>query len=139
MINITLLTLMCFQYLNTPYRWGSNGPNSFDCSGLVLKVLADVGIFLPDMTAQNLYDYLIKNSHQMSQPSHDVILFFGKDTQHISHVAIAINDEYMIEAGGAGRDSVKLSIEELAKKDARVRIKPIQLRKDLAAAIKIKY
>jgi cell wall-associated NlpC family hydrolase len=139
-MKLTLLTFMCLQYLNTPYRWGSNGPNSFDCSGLVLKALSDVGVFLPDMTAQNLFNFFSKKEMIMqNEPCEDCLLFFGRDTEHISHIAIAVDEKYMIEAGGAGRESTKMNLEELAKKDARVRIKPISNRKDLAAIIKVTY
>lgn len=140
LVNLTLLTLMCLQYANAPYRWASNGPYSFDCSGLVLKVLSDVGIFLPDMTAQDIYNYFSKKEGgTMVNPEIDCLLFFGRDVNNISHVAIAISDKYMWEAGGSGRESIKMTVEELAKKDARVRIKPISNRKDLAAVIKVKY
>lgn len=131
---------MCLQYANAPYRWGSNGPYSFDCSGLVLKVLSDVGIFLPDMTAQDIYKYFSKqDGGTMINPEIDCLLFFGQDVDNITHVAIAISDKYMFEAGGAGRDANRMTLEELAKKDARVRVKPIASRKDLAAVIKVKY
>jgi len=125
--------------MNAPYRWGSNGPYSFDCSGFALKVLSDVGLFLPDMTAQGLYDYLLKNGYQSSKVEHDTIIFYGQDTEKIKHVSIGLNEKYIMEAGGAGRDSVNMSVEELAKKDARVRIKPLSNRKDIAAVIKLKY
>ncbi|MEM1092992.1 MAG: C40 family peptidase [Bacteroidota bacterium] len=39
----------------TPYRWGGNGPNSFDCSGLIVRVFKDVmAINLPRTTHQML-------------------------------------------------------------------------------------
>jgi len=31
-----ILVLMSLQYLNTPYKFGANGPYEFDCSGVVL-------------------------------------------------------------------------------------------------------
>lgn len=33
-----------------PYRWASAGPNSFDCSGLVLRSFKQIGIKLPHFT-----------------------------------------------------------------------------------------
>ncbi len=32
------------SHLNAPYRWGTDGPTTFDCSGLVYRVYADNGI-----------------------------------------------------------------------------------------------
>lgn len=140
MVKITLLTLMAIQYTNSIYRWGMNGPYEFDCSGLVLKVLHDVGVTLPDMTSQSLYRWASdRKSSYSCEPEEDCLLFFGESIQHIKHVAISINNTHMIEAGGAGKNSLNMSDEDLARIDARVRIKPIDNRGDLVASIKIKY
>lgn len=140
MIKWTLLTLMAMQYLNCPYKWGGNGPWEFDCSGLVLKALNDVGILLPDMTAQSLYDWAIESSKTQShEPCENCLLFFGVNNKNIKHVAIAISSTHMIEAGGAGRESKTMSLEDLGRVDARVRVKPISNRKDLIESVKIYY
>lgn len=140
-MKLTLMGLMAMQYLNAPYRWAGNGPFEFDCSGLVLKVLHDVGVTLPDMTAHQLYEYCQKNGNSSTKEC-DALLFFGKYDK-ISHVAISLG-EYdgswlMLEAGGAGQSSSEMTIEELAKRDARVRIKPVNSRRDLVASIFLPY
>jgi cell wall-associated NlpC family hydrolase len=136
----TLLALMAIQYTNSIYRWGMNGPYEFDCSGFVLKALHDVGVTLPDMTSQNIYRWATeKKDFYSCEPEADCLLFFGDSENHIKHVAIAINETHMIEAGGAGKESLTMSKEDLARIDARVRIKPISNRGDLVASIKIKY
>ena len=138
MIN-TLLALMAIQYLNVPYKWGGNGPR-FDWSGLVLKVLHDVGVTLPDMSSQSLYRWASGRKTSYScEPEEDCLLFFGESVNHIKHVSISISKTHMIEAGGAGKNSLNMSDEDLARIDARVRIKPISNRGDLVASIKIKY
>lgn len=137
---LTLAGLMATQYLNAPYKWGANGPFEFDCSGLVLKVMHDVGVTLPDMTAQHIYNWATDEKELEScEPDSDCLLFFGRDNKNISHVALAIDDKYMIEAGGAGRESLRYNMSDLSRLDARVRIKPITNRGDLVASIKIKY
>ncbi|MCQ2751541.1 MAG: NlpC/P60 family protein [Coriobacteriales bacterium] len=40
--------------LGCPYLWGAAGPNSFDCSGLVMWCYAHVGISLPHYTEDQL-------------------------------------------------------------------------------------
>lgn len=138
----SLMMVMAFQYLNVPYVWAGNNTNGFDCSGFVLKVLHDIGYTLPDMTSQGLYNHCIKRGVQSSLEC-DSLLFFGKNERNISHVAISLGEfdgtSLMIEAGGAGRESKYLSREDLLRKDARVRIKPISNRGDLIAGFKIPY
>lgn len=136
----SLMAIMAMQYLNVPYKWGGNNTLGFDCSGLVLKVLNDVEITLPDMTSQQLYNWCIRKSKgQSSDFTCDSLLFFGDNVNAVSHVAIslgAINGKvYMIEAGGAGENSLSMSREELAQRDARVRIRPLSSRRDLVASI----
>ena len=134
------LTMMAKQYLNSPYKWGGNGPFKFDCSGLVLKCLSDVGILLADTTAQGLHAWCFKqNTFYSSNPNEDCLLFFGKSTEKISHIAIAINERFMIEAGGGDSTFTNPTQEMLRMKDARVRIKDIKRRKDLVDCIKIVY
>lgn len=136
----TLLSQMAMQYLNVPYRWAGNNVAGFDCSGFVLKTLHDVGVTLPDMTSQSIYFWAIKQEFQSCEPGEDCLLFFGPHFNAIKHVAISLNEgKYMIEAAGAGRDSLNLDAESLARMDARVRIKPITNRKDFLTAIKITY
>ena len=136
----TLLALMAIQYLNIPYVWGGNNTLGLDCSGFILKVLHDVNITLPDMTSQGIYNWASeKKNFYMCEPEEDCLLFFGESTQHIKHVSLALSDTMMIEAGGSGRESLRMSKEDLARIDARVRIKPITNRGDLVASIKIKY
>lgn len=141
MIN-TLMTLMAMQYLNAPYRWAGNGPNEFDCSGLVLKVLHDVGVTLPDMSANTLYLHCKEKAYSVNKSHCDALLFFGSNGK-ATHVAISIGEinkkPYMIESGGAGRESSTMTLEELGQRDARVRIKPVNSRKDLLASYYIPY
>lgn len=140
-MKLTLMSLMAIQYLGTPYRWGGNNYDGLDCSGLVLKVLHDVGITLPDMSANDLYHYCLKNGRG-SMKACDSLLFFGTYDK-ITHVAISLGEIdgswFMLEAGGSGRDSTNMTIDELAKRDARVRIKPVNSRKDLIASIYLPY
>ncbi len=134
-MTLTVLGLYALQYLNTPYQWGGNDFTKFDCSGYTLKVLRDVGIELSDRTAADIYEWTLDKNFQSCSPGADCLLFFGKS--RITHVAISLSNDIMIEAGGGDRNT--LTIEDAIKADARVRLKPINSRIDLLHSVKIKY
>lgn len=46
----TLVALLALSHLGKPYVWGAEGPDSFDCSGLVCYVYAQIGLGLPRTT-----------------------------------------------------------------------------------------
>ena len=129
---------MAKQYLGTPYKWGGSNYLGLDCSGLVIKVLHDLGLTVPDMTAQQIFNWCVRREMASHEPDTNCLLFFGKSIDKITHVAIAVDKIDMVEAGGAGQNSLKMTPEQLAQRDARVRIKPIKSRRDLVASILFK-
>lgn len=136
----TLLAIMASQFINTPYKWGGNNYDGLDCSGLVIRSLRDVGIKIEDRSSQSIYYWAQERKGSYScEPGEDCLLFFGHSVDYIKHVAIGLNEEFMIEAGGSGPESRNMAKEDLARIDARVRIKPITNRSDLVASIKITY
>ncbi|ALV33237.1 C40 family peptidase [Streptomyces sp. CdTB01] len=74
-------TAIDFAYaqLGKPYEWGSTGPNSFDCSGLVGAAWRSAGISLP-RTVKQMYDAGRKVSQADLQPG-DIIYWYN-DSQH---------------------------------------------------------
>jgi cell wall-associated NlpC family hydrolase len=46
----TMIALLALSHLGKPYVWGAEGPDSFDCSGLVCYVYAQIGVRLPRVT-----------------------------------------------------------------------------------------
>lgn len=135
---MSLLVLYAMKFVGVPYIWGGSSPlMGFDCSGLVQECLSSIGIDPPgDQTAQGLYNELSKKAWR-SQLAEDSILFFGKSRFEISHVAIAVSDKLMIEAGGGG--SKTITVEDAIKQEAYVRIRPIKRRKDLVAVLMPEY
>lgn len=137
-ITLSKMGLIAMQYLGTPYVWAGEHPAyGFDCSGFVQRVFRDVGVKLDrDRTSKELFEYLsLKGLY--SGVGVDAILFFGKDVDSINHVAIALNDELMIEA--AGGDSTTRTIAQANERDARVRITHINSRSNLIRAVNIEY
>ncbi|MFJ5843252.1 NlpC/P60 family protein [Streptomyces shenzhenensis] len=74
-------TAIDFAYaqLGKPYEWGSTGPNSFDCLGLVGAAWRSAGVSLP-RTIKQMYDAGRKVSQADLQPG-DIIYWYN-DSQH---------------------------------------------------------
>jgi cell wall-associated NlpC family hydrolase len=80
-----------------PYVWGAVGPNSFDCSGLVVWAYAQEGISLPHYTG-DLWNSGMHVSRDQLQPG-DLVFFFAD----ISHVGIYIGNGLMVDAPSTGQ------------------------------------
>lgn len=74
-------TALDFAYaqLGKPYEWGSTGPNSYDCSGLVGASWRAASVSLP-RTVKEMYDAGRKVSRSDMQPG-DIIYWYN-DSQH---------------------------------------------------------
>jgi cell wall-associated NlpC family hydrolase len=122
------------KMLRLPYAWGGDDPlKGFDCSGLVVECLKGVGVlpYTGDWTAHALFRVLAKNT--VKKPYRGCLVFFGISFEAIRHVGICLNELIMIEAGGGDR-SVKTK-ERAIEKNAYVRIRPINIRKDLIVTV----
>ena len=119
------------RFIGIPYKWGGKTPQGFDCSGLCCEVLMSVGI-LPDRTvlsSRGLYRRFSNNAVEDVLPG--ALIFYGRSIGRISHVTMAIDDEFMWEAGGG--DSTTRSILDSVRKRAYVRRRRIDRRSDLVA------
>jgi murein DD-endopeptidase len=86
--------------LGTPYRYGGNGPEAFDCSGLVRYVHNEIGIEVP-RTA--LEQYRAAESVAMEQIEPGDLLFFRTQGDAVSHVAIYAGSGRFVHAPQTGR------------------------------------
>lgn len=87
------------KFLGKPYVWGSQGPNSFDCSGFTYYIFKNkVGITLPrNSTVQSTYGKYISKSNIKAGD----LLFFdtnGSNNGVVSHVGLYIGNGQMIHA-----------------------------------------
>jgi cell wall-associated NlpC family hydrolase len=125
----------CDSTLELPYVWGADGPDQFDCSGLVQHLLSRLGLDPPeDQSAFGLYRHFKQDgvAEATATPRLGTLLFFGTETR-VSHVALALDGEQMIEAGGGGPECMS---PEIARSiGAKVRIRPIAGRKYLVGAL----
>ena len=90
------------QFIGTPYVWGGNGPDSFDCSGLTKYVYAHFGYEI-NRTARDQSYNGVKVSWDELQPG-DLIFFHTMETSYyITHVAIYAGDGQIIHAPTTGK------------------------------------
>jgi peptidoglycan DL-endopeptidase CwlO len=90
------------KMLGKPYKWGAEGPSSFDCSGLTSWAFKQAGITLPRSSKQQAHVGTPVSRSEL-QPG-DLVFFY----QPISHVGIYVGDGKMINAPQTG-DVVKYS------------------------------
>lgn len=74
--------------LGCPYVWGAEGPDTFDCSGLVRWAYLQVGISLPHQT-EKLYNSA-KARLPVSQAQPGDVLWVGYGDGYNGHVGIAV-------------------------------------------------
>ena len=109
-------------WIGTPYFWGGNDFYAFDCSGLVVEVLQAHGILKrgTDYSAQGLRE-LFKNHRQPEKPYIGCLVFWVNNQNRATHVAMCLNDMFIIHASGGGRftNTLKGAIQDDAfvKKD----------------------
>lgn len=90
------------NFLGTPYQYGGNGPDSFDCSGFTKYVYAHFGVDLPRI-ASDQQGAGTSVSRDQLQPGD--LVFFGSPAHH---VGIYVGNGCYIHAPRTG-DVVKIS------------------------------
>lgn len=91
------------RYLGTPYVFGGTNPESgLDCSGLVQRVYADLGVKLPRLAKDQARQGTAVADLAHARPGD--LLAFGRPA---SHIGIYLGDDRMIAAPHAG-DVVKV-------------------------------
>ena len=98
------------SHIYKPYRWGGNGPDTFDCSGFVIAALTKVGRWPKgvDDTAHGIYNRF--KEYSTREPYKGCLMFWGTP-KRIRHVAILINRRAVI--GAHGRDIHKVTVEPI--------------------------
>ena len=93
--------------LGTPYRWGGNGPYSFDCSGFVIYVLRPFGVTLPrrsrDMASSGTF---VARSDVIPG---DLLFFATAGGRTVSHVGMYIGGGQFIHSSTTRSGGVIIS------------------------------
>ena len=88
--------------LGKPYVWGATGPNSFDCSGLMLRAYEAAGIQLPRVSRQQ-FNAGAKLPVESALPGD--LLFWAydeSDPRTVHHVAMYLGGGQIVEAQQRG-------------------------------------
>ena len=94
--------------LGKPYLFNSAGPDSYDCSGLVVAAFKQIGVNLPHQSLLQSTKGVAVDWRAVDIQAGDLIFQIGTGKTYISHVGIAISATQWIQAARAG-DVVKIS------------------------------
>jgi cell wall-associated NlpC family hydrolase len=81
-----------------PYRWGAEGPDAFDCSGLTWAAWRAAGVTVPRTAAGQLVG--LPRVHGQLRPG-DLLIYPSRGPSR-RHVAMVIGPGRMVEAPGRG-------------------------------------
>jgi hypothetical protein len=96
MSTVDTVLQLAAQQEGKPYVFGNEGPNSFDCSGLITFVFGLVGIKLPHNAAAQQRSPKVS---RVSTPQPGDLVFYGNPA---THVALYVGNGKMISAPHSG-------------------------------------
>ena len=83
--------------IGLPYLWGGNGPDAYDCSGLMVAAFRAGGVRL-ERTAQEQHDQAVPDPSNVPGD----MVFFGAGPAAVEHVGLIIGGGLMIDAPHTG-------------------------------------
>lgn len=98
---------LAYAQLGKPYVWGAEGPNSFDCSGLMTYIFKNAGSINLPRTSSQQSNFGTTVSKSNLQPG-DLIFSSTDGSGGVSHVGVYVGNGEMIHAPKPG-DVVKKS------------------------------
>lgn len=99
---------LAYSKIGSPYVWGAEGPNSFDCSGFTSYVFRNaVGVSIPrTSSAQSGLGKTVSKANL--QPGD--LVFFNTSGSGVSHVGIYVGGGKMVHAPSSGKSVTTSSI-----------------------------
>ncbi|MEO6125954.1 MAG: LysM peptidoglycan-binding domain-containing protein [Ilumatobacteraceae bacterium] len=94
--------------LGKPYLFNTAGPDTYDCSGLVVAAFRQVGVNLPHQSLLQSAKGVAVDWRTVDIQAGDLVFYVGSGKTYISHVGIAISSTQWIQSARAG-DVVKIS------------------------------
>jgi cell wall-associated NlpC family hydrolase len=99
--NLAPLWAFLGAQLGKPYQWGGTGPDSWDCSGLMMVGWAQVGLQLPRVAAAQ-YQYTQVAAVALAAMQPGDLVFWGPSLAGIDHVAIYVGNGQVLDAPHTG-------------------------------------
>lgn len=99
--NTDAITAIALKQLGKPYKFGGNGPSSYDCSGLVYYAYKKAGITVPRSSRQQL-KRATKIPVRSLKPGD--LVFFSISNNKISHVGIYLGNNRFIHSPSNGKN-----------------------------------
>jgi cell wall-associated NlpC family hydrolase len=88
--------------MGSPYRWGGDGEEGFDCSGLIRYAFAKHGVTLPRTSAEQAREgVMVDKDFDRMRPG-DILTFSSRGDQGITHVGLYIGDRRFIHSASSG-------------------------------------
>ena len=87
---------LAYKQLGKPYKWGAEGPNSFDCSGLTYYVYKNAADMVIPRVSREQAKVGVQVSRSNLQPGD--LVFFSSSGTTINHVGLYIGDSNFIHS-----------------------------------------
>lgn len=100
MVNVAI------QQVGKPYVFGAEGPDSFDCSGLIVYSWNQVGVNLPRVTARDMYAMATPIDPSQARSGDMIFAEFGSrglPADEPGHVQIVVQPGTIVEAYTTGK------------------------------------
>ena len=99
------------RYIGTPYVWGGESRYGFDCSGLIIRVMRDLGYKALPHSAAEQFKYGQPVAQGLLKPG-DIVFFANTYKPGISHVGIYIGKRRFINAASTRKGTIISSLDE---------------------------
>jgi len=91
-----------YEAIGTPYQWGGNGSNGFDCSGLIRYAYGQFGIELPRISRDQLAVGIPVELRVGALEPGDVLGFSAVVGGEATHVGLYVGDGQFIHSSTSG-------------------------------------
>jgi cell wall-associated NlpC family hydrolase len=98
------------RYAGTPYIWGGESRNGFDCSGFIMVVMRDLGYKALPHSAAEQFNYGQPIAQELLKPG-DIVFFKNTYKAGVSHVGIYLGRRRFIHAAGTGIGTIVSSLD----------------------------